>query len=281
MDPAAALAILDDPAGALPLPARVRAAEALGADDPRPDRPPLAVAAGPFWRGTDPPAGAYNEWPRRRHVLSAFTIDPYPVTVTQYGRFIADGAYRRRELWSEVGWAFVASGRPLPRFWDEAGWEAYVTPNRPVVGVSFHEAEAYARWARGRLPTEAEWERAARGEDGREYPWGEGFDPARCHHRGGHRGTLPIGCFPGGCSPAGAFDMAGNVWEWCQDFFDPAYYARAPELDPRGPADGELHVARGGGWNAMPGQLRCANRNAWPPEARYSNLGFRLAGRSG
>jgi formylglycine-generating enzyme required for sulfatase activity len=72
--------------------------------------------------------------------------------------------------------------------------------------------------------------------------------------------------------------MAGNVWEWSQDWFDAAYYREAPDRDPQGPPQGELKVARGGGWNAMPGQLRCANRNAWPPTARFSNLGFRLAG---
>jgi len=257
---------------------RVAAAESLGAGDPRLEWPPLEIPAGAFWRGTEEPAGHYTEWPRRRVTLAAFGIDPYPVTVVQYGRFIADGGYQRRDLWSDAGWQLVSAGPSRPRFWDEPEWKAYLTPNRPVVGVSYFEAEAYARWRGRRLPTEAEWERAARGEDGSEYPWGEGFDPERCHHRGGHRGTLPVGCFPAGRSAAGAFDMAGNVWEWCQDWFDPAYYAVAPERDPMGPAEGRLKVGRGGGWNAMPGQLRCANRNAWPPEARFSNLGFRLAG---
>ncbi|MHB8417730.1 MAG: formylglycine-generating enzyme family protein [Myxococcales bacterium] len=278
MSPSAALALLDDPAQRAPLEERVAAAEALGAVDPRLARPPLAVPAGLFWRGSEAPAGHYSEWPRRRIALSAFALDPYPVTVVQLARFIDDGGYRRRELWSEAGWAQVTAGHRLPRFWGEPEWAAYLTPNRPAVGVSFHEAEAYARWAGRRLPTEAEWERAARGEDGREYPWGERFDPARCHHRGFHRGTLPVGCFPAGRSPVGAFDMAGNVWEWCQDWFDPRCYRDGPERDPRGPPAGSLRVARGGGWNAMPGQLRCANRNAWPEGARFSNLGFRLAG---
>jgi len=278
VDPGNALALLDDPAQRAPLAERVAAAEALAAADPRLERPPLAVPAGEFWRGSEAPVGHYTEWPRRRIALAAFSIDPYAVTVSQYARFVADGSYERRELWSEAGWAYVQAGHPVPRFWDEPEWAAYVTPNRPVVGVSFFEAAAYARWAGRRLPTEAEWERAARGDDGREYPWGEGFDPARCHHRGGHRGTLPVGCFPAGRSPAGAFDMAGNVWEWCEDWFDPRYYAESPARDPRGPAGGALRVARGGAWNGMPGQLRCANRNAWPEDARFSNLGLRLAG---
>jgi formylglycine-generating enzyme required for sulfatase activity len=270
--------LLDDPEQQAPLADRVAAAERLGAEDPRLDRPPLSIPAGTFWRGTEEPGGHHSEWPRRQLSLEGYAIDPYPVTVIQFGRFIESGGYRRRELWSEAGWQLASSGRPLPRFWDEPEWVAYLTPNRPLVGVSFYEAEAYARWRGRRLPTEAEWERAAGGEAGQVYPWGEGFDPDRCHHRGGHRGTLPVGCFPAGRSPVGALDMAGNVWEWCQDWFDPAYYPTAPQRSPPGPAAGALKVARGGGWNGMPGQLRCANRNAWPPDARFSNLGFRLAG---
>jgi formylglycine-generating enzyme required for sulfatase activity len=131
-----------------------------------------------------------------------------------------------------------------------------------VVGVSWFEAEAYARLAGARLPTESEWERAARGEDGRRYPWGDAWDPARAHHRGGARHTLPVGCFPSGRSPHGLWDAAGNVWEWTADPFDSA---------------GTLRSARGGAWNAHPPQLRCANRNAWPPSSRFSNISFRLA----
>ena len=273
---------LDDPAQRSTLAERLSLAEAMADADPRPARPPLPVGHGPFWRGTEEPAGLYSEWPRRRLVLTAFAIDPYPVTVRQYGRFVEAGGYVRRELWSDEGWAFLeaaAGGRiASPRFWGEAEWAAYLTPNRPVVGVSHHEASACARFLDRRLPTEAEWEKAARGDDGREFPWGDTFEADRCHSRGGHRGTLPVGCFPAGRAPCGAFDLAGNVWEWCADWYEPRYYVSAPDRDPRGPDRGELRVARGGGWNAMPGQLRCANRNAWPPGARFSNLGFRLAG---
>ncbi|MHB1843875.1 MAG: formylglycine-generating enzyme family protein [Deltaproteobacteria bacterium] len=275
--------LLDDPSQAAPLAERLQAALALGEWDPRPSRPPLQVPAGSFARGSLEPAGNWHEWPRRAVALSAFAIDRYPTTVAQFARFVDDGGYRRPELWDEAGRALLATGVISPRFsreadWGGADWSGYLTPNRPIVGVSHLEATAYARWAGRRLPTEAEWERAARGEAGREYPWGDPFDGDRCHSRGGHRGTLPVGCFPAGRSPIGALDMAGNVWEWCQDWFDPRYYAVAPQRDPPGPERGDLRVARGGGWNAMPPQLRCANRNAWPPEARYSNLGFRLAG---
>jgi formylglycine-generating enzyme required for sulfatase activity len=139
-------------------------------------------------------------------------------------------------------------------------------PNQPVVGVSFFEAEAYCRFAGRRLPSEEEWERAARGDAGLRYPWGEAFEPERALHRAtGYRHTLPVGCFPGGVSPYGLFDAAGNVWEWVRGTL------RSPS------AATPLHVARGGAWNALPPQLRCANRNAWPAAARYSNIGFRSA----
>jgi formylglycine-generating enzyme required for sulfatase activity len=128
-----------------------------------------------------------------------------------------------------------------------------------VVGVSYYEAEAYAQFANRRLPTELEWERAARGEDGRVYPWGDAWEPMNAHHRGGLRHTLPVGCFPAGRSPHGLYDAAGNVWEWCQG------------------GSSALRPARGGSWNAHPPQLTCASRNAWPPAAQFSNIGFRTA----
>ena len=179
----------------------------------------------------------------------------------EFARVVAQG-YADRSLWSEPGWEWRSrTGAVRPRFWDDPGWRAYLGPNQPVVGVSWYEAEAFAGFASARLPTEAEWERAARGEDGRRYPWGDGWDPARAHHRGGARHTLPIGCFPAGRSPYGLWDCAGNVWEWVQDPF----------------GQGGLRAARGGGWNAHPPQLRCAHRNGWPEPARFSNIGFRLA----
>jgi formylglycine-generating enzyme required for sulfatase activity len=269
---------LTDPEQRATLVERVAAAEAMGADDPRLESPPIGVPGGSFWRGTTEPEGLFNEWPRRQISLSPFSIDPYLVTVVQFEAFVDADGYARREFWSDKGWQFREQGGiEAPRFFGEAEWAAYLTPNRPVVGVSFHEASAFARWRGRRLPTEAEWERAARGDDGRNYPWGEDFDPDKCHGRGGFRGTLPVGCFPAGRSAAGAYDMSGNVWEWCEDWFGAAYYREAPDRDPLGPDQGNLKVARGGGWNAMPGQLRCANRNAWSPTARFSNLGFRLA----
>lgn len=246
---AALPAILDDPAQRSSLEERVAAARGLGADDPRLGR---FVRIGP-----------------------GLEVGLAPVTVAELARFVAGGGYRDRAYWSEAGWAWreageerVGVGAPVrhpggfagPRFWNDEAWKHYLGPNQPVVGVSYFEAEAYARFAGARLPTEEEWERAARGETTRVYPWGEAWNPANALHRGMHRGTLPVGCFPAGRGPHGLWDAAGNVWEWTA-----------------GHSERGLVTGKGGAWNSLPGQLRCDARNGWPPGARYSNIGFRLA----
>ena len=164
---------------------------------------------------------------------------------------------------------------------ERAEWHPYLTSNRPMVGASFYEAEAYARWAKARLPTEAEWEKAARGPDGQEYPWGdEWIDDAAGHREHGPRKTLPVGVFPRGESPYGALDMVGSVWQWCADVFDARLHHRIDRQSPRGPDDAPVAAhrsVRGGAWNTLRYSLRCANRNSYPATARFSNLGFRIA----
>lgn len=266
---------LEDPAA--PLDDRIAAAHALGERDPRPGTF-LRVPAGEFWRGSDPPEGEPPEQPRLRARTAAFEIGLVPVTVSEFARFVR-GGYDERTLWCDEGWEWRERNRiDRPRFWEDEAWKAYLGPNQPLVGASWYEADAYARFAEARLPTEAEWERGARGEDGRRYPWGEQWDPARAAARGGPRHTLPVGCFPAGRSPHGLLDAAGNVWEWVADSFDPELHRKLLGFQPRQTAaPGGKRVARGGAWNAHPPQLRCANRNAWDPDARYSNIGFRLA----
>jgi formylglycine-generating enzyme required for sulfatase activity len=219
-----------------------------------------SIPAGRFWMGSDPPEGADNEHPRRLVETGAYEIGLVPVTNEEYALFVGRG-YAERAFWSDEGWAFrIGNAVEKPRFWDDDAWRDYLAPDQPVVGVSWYEADAFARFSGMRLPGESEWERAARGDEGRRYPWGDEWQPSFAAHRGGPRHTLPVGSFPQNKSPWGALDCAGNVWEWCAD-----------ELAPG------LKSARGGAWNAHPPQLRSANRNAWPPDARFSNLGFRLA----
>jgi len=268
-------AVLED--ASAPLEARIAAARELGENDPRVGTY-VRVPAGEFWRGSDPPDGEPAEQPRLRARTAAFDIGLVPVTVHEFAHFVARG-YRDRSLWSDAGWEWRHRNRvDAPRFWNDEGWGAFLAPNQPVVGVSWYEADAYARFVEARLLTEAEWEHAARGEDGRRYPWGEEWDPSRAAARGGARHTLPVGCFPSGRAPHGLLDAAGNVWEWVGDLFDPELHRSLLGL-PRATAtpDSHLRVARGGAWNAHPPQLRCANRNAWQPDARFSNIGFRIA----
>ncbi|HTO98437.1 MAG TPA: SUMF1/EgtB/PvdO family nonheme iron enzyme [Myxococcales bacterium] len=220
-----------------------------------------AIPAGEFWMGSDSPEGQENEHPRRRVATGAYEIGETPVTNADFAGALASfDLYRRREAWSEEGWQWREdNGIVAPRFQGEEAWRDHLAPEQPIVGVSWYEADAFARSLGMRLPTEAEWERAARGDDGRRFPWGDRWEAENAAHRGGARHTLPVRAIAKNRSPYGLYDCAGNVWEWCADLYSPG-----------------LRSARGGAWNAHPPQLRCASRNAWPPDARFSNLGFRL-----
>lgn len=241
----------------------------------------VLVPAGDFTFGGPGPDSETPARPARRVHLSAFRIDRYPVTVAAYAAFIAAGGYRSRRYWTDRGWAWRAeNGATKPRFWDEPEWAPYLVPNHPVVGVSAHEAEAYAAFRDARLPTEAEWEKACRGEGGRLYPWGETWIDDACGERGhGPRGTVAIGTFPRGETPLGVSDMVGGVWQWCRDVADDdaAPGDRDPLVDPEEYDESAPRVTRGGAWNTLRWSVCAVSRNAYPPTAQFSNLGFRLA----
>lgn len=199
--------------------------------------------------------------------VGAFALAAYPVTVGEYAGFIAADGYEDASLWSSEGWSWrLDEDIERPRFWGETEWAAYLVPNHPVVGVSAFEAEAYATFRAARLPTELEWERAARGKDARDYPWGDDWDEhASSHRENGPRRTVPVGIFPRGVSPFGIHDLCGSVWQWTQD-----------ERATAGPY-GPQRAVRGGAWNNLPWSIGCSGKNAYPPLARFSNLGVRLA----
>ena len=208
--------------------------------------------------------------------LKAYFIDLYEVTNRQYEAFILDDGYQTEALWSKAGWEFIQRNgidRPL-------GLERnrYNSPDQPVVGVSWYEADAYARWANKRLPTEAEWEKAARGTDGRKYPWGNEIDFSRIgYSMADSSRTLPVGSFPSGVSPYGLHDCAGNVSEWVADRYDRTYYSRSPRKNPIGPKTGDFRVLRGSAWGGLRFQMQCAYRASYPPDYRGFRVGFRCA----
>jgi sulfatase modifying factor 1 len=187
------------------------------------------VPAGPFWMGSD--TGWAAERPRHRVVLADYWIDRHPVTNGQFAAFAQESGFAGAE-WRKA----FAPGKE----------------DHPVVFVSWDDARAYAEWCGKRLPTEAEWEKAARGSDGRRYPWGDRWDGTRCNVSG--RGTTPVDTHSEGASPFGCLDMAGNVQEWVFDWYDPAYYNASPESAPTGPETGVSRVLRGGSWYDAPDQ---------------------------
>ena len=242
---------------------RLDAAEALGqAGDRRLTEDNwIPIEAGPFRMGADKKDGEDaldNESPVHEVYLNAFRIGRYPVTVKEYREFVESDAYGDFQE---------------PEDWEEQKQH----PNRPVVGVSWHEAKAYCESVGGRLPTEAEWERAARGVEGRKYPWGnDAPDASRANYTEGTPGhPTPVGLYPAGATPERVCDLAGNVWEWVADWYDDRYYVHSPRENPKGPEGGTLRVVRGGSWDSNPRFLRGACRSGSRPGDRGVVIGFR------
>jgi formylglycine-generating enzyme required for sulfatase activity len=201
------------------------------------------------------------EAPQHTVTLDGFWLDRTEVTNTQYGLCVEAGACRPSRL---------------------SGDSAYDQAETPVAGIPWQDAAAYCAWAGGRLPTEAEWEYAARGSEGRIYPWGDEFDCAGGNFGDeitgcddGYAGSAPVGSFPAGSSWCGVLDLAGNAWEWVADAY--GAYSGEDQTNPTGPADGDERILRGGSWAYYPPFLRTAHRYPVPPTADYLAVGFRCA----
>lgn len=203
--------------------------------------------------------GRPDERPAHRVTLGPFRLAVLPVTNADYAPFLEH------------------TGSDPPRFWNDTAFNA---PKQPVVGVSWFEAVAYCEWLsaqsgeRYRLPTEAEWERAARGGTTGQYPWGdEPFDGGGGHFK--QDATWEVGHAP--ANPYGLIDIGFNVHEWCSDWYDAGYYAVSQEYDPKGAPAGERRASRGGAWRHLVKVSRCSARSSIPPHYQYNDYGFRVA----
>lgn len=234
----------------------------------------VLVPAGEFLMGSSRTDENTNSSPERVVFLDAYQIGRYEVTNQQYSQFIMAGGYRNREFWTPEGWRFITKNQIVtPAVWSLIGFN---DPNQPAVGISWYEAAAFAKWAGKRLPTEAEWEKAARGADGRKYPWGQDISVSKVHYKAIAR-PLRVGSYPEGKSPYGLYDVAGNVWEWVGDWYDPNYYERNLGTNPQGPQKGTVRVMRGGGWDSNRRHMQCVYRHCEKPAWRRLNTGFRVA----
>ncbi len=221
--------------------------------------------------------GGYLEEPTTFDV-PAFAIAKYPITNAQFAKFVEAGGYGERRWWTDAGWHQKEwDNWTEPRFWRKKEWNGV---EYPVVGVSWYEAVAFSQWlneaagAHSRaplqitLPTEQQWQRAAQGDDGRAFPWGDEFDKAKCNtSKSNIEQTTPVTKYPQGASPYGVMDMSGNVWEWCLT----AYKTGATALD-----GADRRCLRGGSWGFNTVNARASSRNYFNPFIRTSYYGFRV-----
>jgi formylglycine-generating enzyme required for sulfatase activity len=222
----------------------------------------VSIPAGPFIRGTN--QGGLDEQPQRTLVLDAFAIDRYEVTNFQYQQFVAATGHRK--------------SAPPSRY--AKNMSKMDSINQPVVYVSWEDAEAYCRWKGKRLPTEAEWEKAMRGPDGRLWPWGNVEQPNGANWarvQDGHEVSAVVGSIPTDKSPYGVMDGAGNVMEWVADWYGERYFEEAPEQNPPSPEHGVFRVLRGGGYATTGADIRITSRSKMVPDFRDETIGFRCA----
>ncbi len=224
----------------------------------------VLVPAGEFTMGSPEGEGETDEHPQQTVELDAYYIDQYEVTVERYQRFMKQESHKQPKYWEQVNLRRDAQ--------------------KPVVGMNWDDAKAYCEWAGKRLPTEAEWEKAARGTDKRRYPWGE-FKPNSSTANFGKDWSAifyvdrlkNVGTYERGKSPYGAYDMGGNVWEWVADWYAADYYQSSHKKNPKGPSSGVGKALRGGSWVNTPSYLRSANRVRYHPTSRLATFGVRCA----
>jgi formylglycine-generating enzyme required for sulfatase activity len=233
-------------------------------EQPAPAETPMVeIPAGEFVMGSDGTQALEDERPAHRVWLDTYAMDQFEVTTAQYAAFL------------------TAQPRPVPWLWDAVNLKQH--GDRPVIGVDWADADAYCRWKGTRLPTEAEWEKAARGTDARLYPWGAQLPNDKlANYALGARFSysqvlMPVDSYERGKSPYGLYQMAGNAWEWVSDWYGASYYEHSPVKNPIGPEQGQFKVLRGGSWSDLPKYLLTYGRFRLLPETRNSYTGFRCA----
>ncbi len=234
--------------------------------------PMVLVPAGPFPMGVPPGDrdGGRDEYPRHQVDLDAFYIDKHEVTNGRYQQFVKAAGHRIPQH----------PNNPARTLWKD-GRVSDAVAERPAVNVDWHDADAYCKWAGKRLPTEAEWEKAAKGTEDRRFPWGN-VEPTAKHLNFnqqwiGEKTLMPVGSYELGKSPYGAYDMAGNVWEWVADWYDDRYYEKSPAKNPRGPNTGADKILRSSGWAVETPMVRIFTRVKSDPLIRNESTGFRCA----
>lgn len=249
------------------------------------------VPSGCYVMGSDPtldPHAEADEQPQHEVCLDNFLIDQYEVTNAAYQVFIGDSGYEKREYWSDEGWTWKEQNQiNSPACLEDKNFSL---PQQPVVCVSWYEAEAYANWRGGRLPTEAEWEYAARSSESWIYPYGNQFISENSNFcdwnceeslrevglSDGFRHPAPIGSYIWGKSWINTYEMVGNVWEWTHDWYEASYYESSPRDNPQGPESGKIVTVRGGSWNLPSYEARSANRYYNFPFGADRYIGFRV-----
>ncbi|MDH4081910.1 MAG: formylglycine-generating enzyme family protein [Nitrospira sp.] len=234
--------------------------------------PMIVVPAGSFPMGvpSGDRDGGRDEYPRHDVLVDTFAIDKFEVTNGLYLAFVKSTGHRVPQN----------PNNPTRNLWQgDSITESLI--GRPVINVDWFDAEAYCKWAGKRLPTEAEWEKAAKGTSDRRFPWGN-VEPTAKHLNYnqrwiGEKTLMPVGSYEAGKSPYGVYDMAGNVWEWVNDWYDAQYYEKSPEKNPTGPAAGSKKVIRGAGWQNETPTVRIFTRVESDPMVRNESTGFRCA----
>ena len=235
--------------------------DSIASEDPLPEEM-VTIPSGPFVRGTMD--GGFDEQPQRIIHLNTFSIDRYEVTNHQYQQFVLATGHRK--------------AGPPSRYAKSIG--KMRGTNQPAVYVSWDDANEYCRWKGKRLPTEAEWEKAMRGSDGRLWPWGNQEKPNGANWarvQDGHEVSARVGSFSMDKSPYGVMDGAGNVMEWVADWYQESYYKESPEKDPPSPECGTYRVMRGGGYTTTGSDVRITSRSKMVPDFRDETIGFRCA----